>query len=222
MFSENQRDFFDSIGLQRGYRTLNDFHAASNEIIWNSGGKALLEKTFSGSIVTALQTVYPLHKWSVLMPRNRAPSRHWESNKHQREFLERLGRKLNFKQMEDWYCINYQELIENSGGGLLSKYGSSPSKLITSTFTEHEWEIHRFNTVPKKYWENLQGQREFMDWLGKGLGLKKMHHWYKITGQIFQQMGGGRLLAKYGSLSNLIPQIYPDHKWEDYRFYSKR
>lgn len=46
--------------------------------------------------------------------------------------------------MEDWYKVTSKDINANHGEGLLYIY-KSPSKLITSLISEHQWEPWRFS-----------------------------------------------------------------------------
>ncbi len=51
-------------------------------------------------------------------------------------------------------------------------------------FPDHVWLPWLFNQVPKNFWGDMKNQRNFMDWLGKRLNVKKLDDWYKITGKV--------------------------------------
>jgi len=72
-----------------------------------------------------------------------------------------------------------------------------------------------------KYWSNEENHKDFMDWLGKELNFKKMDDWYNISQKAIGENGGGSLLNKYNSLFNLVSSIYPQYKWNKFRFSSK-
>ena len=126
-----------------------------------------------------------------------------------------LRLKLELKEMKDWYKIGYEDLLQNGGSGLISKYNGSPSLLLTSVYPEHKWNLEKFSTVPKRHWD-----RSFMDWLGLELGFNKMDDWYRITSDDISKKGGsGSLNNSFnGSPSLLVTSIYPEHKWDIHQF----
>ena len=65
--------------------------------------------------------------------------------------MERLGKSLQFKEMEDWYKLTKEIIHKNNGQVLLGKYGGSLSMLVRSVYPEHIWELDRFSTLPKGY-----------------------------------------------------------------------
>ena len=53
-----------------------------------------------------------------------------------------------------------------------------------SVFPEYPWLPWKFNTVPRKFWENSENKRKFMDWLYKELQFTSMEDWYKVTPEV--------------------------------------
>src|SRR5690242_8115425 len=92
------------------------------------------------------------------------------SHQSQRVFLDRIGRKRGFTEMEDWYRVRVRDILANGGTTLLQKYRGSPTSLVCALFPEHQWVLHRFASVPHGYWEDLTNRRTFMEWLGVQLG----------------------------------------------------
>jgi len=89
-----------------------------------------------------------------------------------------------------------------------------PSKLLQEIYPEHKWILRKFGTVPKGYWDSLENQRDFVEWLGIKLGFKMMEDWYKVNVKDIAGNGGGGLLLKYtGSPHKLLEAIYPQQDW---------
>src|ERR1700722_12949120 len=131
-------------------------------------------------------------------------------------FLNELGKQLEFNKMNDWYNITACDIINGGGSGLLNKYGNSPSKLIMSIYSNHEWKQSNFNKQIG-YWNNKENQREFL--VGKQLGFNQMNDLYNITVKAIMENGGSGLLNKCdGSPSKLITPIYSNHEWKQSNF----
>jgi hypothetical protein len=58
--------------------------------------------------------------------------------------LDEAGKQLGFKCFEDWYKVKYFQLVEKGGIGLLKKYEGSPSKLVTSVYSQFQWNFSNF------------------------------------------------------------------------------
>jgi hypothetical protein len=52
--------------------------------------------------------------------------------------------------------------------------------MITTIFPEHKWLPWKFANTPKSFWDLLNNQRKFLDWVGSELGVKNLEDWYKI------------------------------------------
>lgn len=61
--SVNKKKYFDWLGQQLGYKQLEDWYNVTPDHINQQGGNGLLNN-YNGSIVAALQAVYPRHKWT--------------------------------------------------------------------------------------------------------------------------------------------------------------
>lgn len=76
------------------------------------------------------------------------------------------GNELGYVSQEDWYQITGDAIRTHGGSVLLSKYENSPSKLVTSVFSDKSWKIWKFNKVPDGFWDDSTNQKHFMEWLG--------------------------------------------------------
>lgn len=91
---------------------------------------------------------------------------------NQREFLNDAFKRMRKEKMEDWYDVSKIDLVKLGGGGILQKYGGSPLRLITTVFSEHEWNIFRFRKLPHNFW-NQTNKKKFLEWAAIELGFKK-------------------------------------------------
>lgn len=55
--------------------------------------------------------------------------------------MDKLAKKLNFKQLEDFYSLSYEELRKHGGRGLYNKYGSL-GNLMKAVYPEYPMVIH--------------------------------------------------------------------------------
>lgn len=74
-------------------------------------------------------------------------------------------------------------------------------------------------STPPGFWTNTSNHIAFFDWLFKQVGAKCMEDWYKVTAEDILSYGGGGLLNNYkNSPSKALQRVYPQHKWELWRF----
>src|SRR5688500_257370 len=71
--------------------------------------------------------------------------------------------------------------FQHGGSSLIDKYDGSPSKLITSIYSELEWNCWQFKMIPRGLWDDTRNQQEFMNWLATKVGVEKQEDWYTVT-----------------------------------------
>lgn len=92
----NQRQFFDWLYIQLGFKNMGDWYTISKNTILRKGGKSLLGR-FNDSPSKALQSVYCEHKWE-LWKFNTTPSDYWNHIDNQREYSSWLYEKVPLDQ----------------------------------------------------------------------------------------------------------------------------
>jgi len=71
-------------------------------------------RIYNGSPYSMLSTLYPKHKW--LPWRFKAtPKGWWKLQTNQRQYLDWLYKKLNYKQLSDFYSISHETILHNDG-----------------------------------------------------------------------------------------------------------
>jgi len=60
---ENHKAFFDWLGKKSGHKTLDEWYNIERRIYYKYGGMGLLRDYYSDSPATALQRIYPNHRW---------------------------------------------------------------------------------------------------------------------------------------------------------------
>ncbi len=153
------------------------------------------------------------------------PKGHWDKLSNQKIFLNDLASRLNIKDKSGWYKMTVKSFQQHGAAGLLEKYGNSPSKLLSTVFPEYlvqvysfiiikyEWDLSKFPSLPRGYWNAVSNQRAFMDDLAMKLNISDTPGWLNVTARSLQHQGGATLLDKYhGSLSKLLSTVYPEYK----------
>ena len=92
----------------------------------------------------------------------------WLNIDHQRQYLEGLKDKMGFKEMEDWYHLNWKRMNEEGAGSILKKHGGSPSLMLQSVFSNHSWKKIRFHKRTKmNYWNSKMNRMEILKYIKK-------------------------------------------------------
>lgn len=216
---DKQRNYLDALSQKLGYTSKEDWYKVSRYNFCDKGGYNLMQ-IYGKSPTNIVITVYSDHIWEMWCFK-KAPVGFWKEKDNQLKYLEWLFRKLGYTQLEDYYRISTAILRENYGRPLLSHYGGSPSRILASLYPQHPWDITKFKTVTKVYWNDKQNQLKFMDALGKELGFQQMADWYSINKANFENRGYSLLLKYRCSPSEVVMSVYPSHPWEEWKFNKK-
>eukprot|EP01118_Nematostelium_gracile_P005548 TRINITY_DN1762_c0_g1_i1.p1 TRINITY_DN1762_c0_g1~~TRINITY_DN1762_c0_g1_i1.p1 ORF type:complete len:516 (-),score=96.38 TRINITY_DN1762_c0_g1_i1:23-1516(-) len=222
-FHTTERAFFDFLTHKLGLKEKDDWYQITRQDVVNYGGEGMLKKIFQDSVVRALLMLYPDHKWFLWRFCDPIPRGMWDNTKAQREFMDHLAREENIKDMNDWYNITSTQIIGKGGGVLLYRhYQGSPSKMITSILTEHNWNLQMFRRKPKQNWDDTQLLQKLIDHLSKELQITRMEDWYQVSSIQIRKKGGGALLQRYqSSPAKMLTSLFPSHKWDLQRFTRK-
>src|SRR5690348_5157710 len=115
--TKNQRNFFHWLGKDCGFNNLEDWHKLTPDDIHSRGGNRLLHSVFNDSIVQAIETIYPEHKW---IPWNfsQLPRKYWNDPSFRRRFFAWLGEELGYKELDGSYNIKRSDVLLHGGGSL--------------------------------------------------------------------------------------------------------
>lgn len=88
------------------------------------------------------------------------------------------------------------------------------------SFPSHNWEIWRFRSTNRKFWQSKQNQLDFIRALEAHCKIESLDDWYNVTyKQIFELGGRFFFLQSFGgSLLKLVATYYPAHEWLPWRF----
>lgn len=126
--------------------------------------------------------------------------------------------------MNGWYNVTYDDFVRHGGARLLQLNDYSIAQILTSVYTEHDWDHGNFSSKSRSYWHSLGNQRMFMNKLAENLGFGKdeWEFWYGVDTETIREHGGAGLLSFYGnSLSAALLRIYPHYNWELSKFSKK-
>jgi hypothetical protein len=142
--------------------------------------------------------------------------KYWNNESNQREFMDDLGRNLNFVSMDDWYKLSVRIMNDHGGARLLDIYNNSPSKLLQSIYPNHEWHIWKFEALPKEYQVKKEEFTPFMDWMSSKLKIKHPDEWYQISSTQLKQfapLSFCKTFSQPDDLFKVLSQAYPNYSW---------
>lgn len=67
-----------------------------------------------------------------------------------RLLLEQIGKKLNVKELNDWYNVKAFEFVQEGGSNLMKMYKWDLSKILQSAYPGHYWEYWKFKDVDSR------------------------------------------------------------------------
>ncbi len=216
----NHKWYMDWLFKELNYKTIEDWYNISRDIINKKHGGGLLPNKYNHSPILMVKTIYPDYEWIEWKFKNTCKN-FWKEKENKRKYMDWLFKELNYKNMEDWYNINYYIIRDNYGARILSYYENSPRLLLEDIYPEYEWIPWKFFMISINYWDSIENQRKYMDWLFKQLEYKNMEDWYKVNrGDFKNHCGYGLLtLKKYNTnISKLLTTIYYDYDWDINKF----
>jgi len=218
-----QRAFFDHVmDKELRLRNMDDWYNVNPDSL-NSFAKKLIQAHHQSSFQRALTKIYPEYGWkSPNFKETRAGRNYWGEVSAQRQLFEEIGRKLRIKHFTDWYNVTLKEIIQHGGGTVvIGHYKSSHIQALMKLYPEYPWDPLRFQVVRRNTWKSEANRKEFMDNIGKKLGVEHWEDWYKFVQRdvLNQSRGAYSVLRNHGySLFQTLKDLYPEHPWKAYKF----
>jgi hypothetical protein len=100
---------------------------------------------------------------------------------NKREAFQELTSRLQIQEKDDWYKVTRAAIKKVGGAALLEHYSQSLFHMLKALALEHEWLEWKFAHTNRGYWNSMDNQRKYLDWLGKQLGVSELSDWYDVT-----------------------------------------
>ena len=153
----------------------------------------------------------------------RVPNGFWGCPEHRAAYMRWLGKRLQFREPDDWYALRRSHFKRNRGGALLAMvYRDSPLEAMRDFMPHRRWLPWLFGRTPQRYWAKKVNRRAYMRWLERELGIEHPDRWYDVTKQDFVEHAGHGLLANYfnHSVAAAVMEYLPRRRWQPWRFRS--
>jgi very-short-patch-repair endonuclease len=195
---------------------LDDWYNITAENIEKKYGNSFLCK--NGGFIRGLQKYYPDYEW-LPWKFNVVFKEFWNDLSNQKKYMDWLFKELKYEISEDWYNISREIIMQNYGNGLINTYGGSYQKILNTIYPELKLIPWKFNSVPMNFWNDLENQKKYTEWIFKELKYKTMEDFYELTIEAIRINYGAGLMQKYGnSVFKLLQKVYPEYKWELKKF----
>jgi very-short-patch-repair endonuclease len=155
----------------------------------------------------------------------RVPDGHWNDFANHIRFRDYVADKLDLRNPDDWYGVSTDTIRKKMrGNGLLnSKYDGQTLAFLRAVMPDVIWYPWLFKTPLKKFWEDIDIQKLYLEWLGNRLGWTTRQDYYKLTRRIIIENEGSGLLSYYNGspiqlLTALLPPPESDEEWYPWLF----
>ncbi|EFA83458.1 hypothetical protein PPL_03606 [Heterostelium album PN500] len=198
-------------------------------------GRGLLS-VYGDSVYLLLSSLYPEFEWLPWKFDN-TPKRFWSDRDNQIRYIKWLARKLEIKQLKDWYRITKLDFQENYGSSLLSLFGGSPARVVMTLIdpkdhhdnlktgmvekqqhVENKWQIWRFTCLPRAAKLDIEVLREFIQFAESHYAIESQADWYRLSWSQIRDIGGFSLVKKNGGFCQSLAKIYPEKQWNPLLF----
>ncbi len=207
----HSRSFFESFCQRRGILRVDDLYQYKAHVIKRDGGSGAICAGYGGSLVLALESVYPEYHWK---PWKFAITHQgfWDDIVHHRHFLNYISKeRLELQHPEDWYKLESRQLTDMKGLSFLNEYNGSLYQALTTVYPEYDFHPWRFIRTPRRFWIDPNNQRLFLDYLKQQCKIETVEDWLKISHNELRKHGGSPLLNQYESIAHAVNQIYYNH-----------
>lgn len=218
---QNHKKYAEWLGKHLGYKQKEDWYNVTQDIILKNNGVQCLSK-YNNSPTQFLRTIYPDYEW-LEWKFTQTSKNFWNDIENHKKYTEWLGNKLGYTEKEHWYNITYNIIAEHHGGGVLSKYNSSPIQFLKTIYPDYEWLEWKFGMASPGTWTDINNHKKYAEWLRNILGYTEPEQWYNISKSDFDNNSGGGLLSVcYNSspIKFVMDMYYPEYEWLEWKFTS--
>ena len=221
---ENQKQFMDYLKNKFQLNSLDDWYQITRKQLKENGGKSLISYYYSNDMKLLLSTIYPHHNWNfnILIKLNSIG--YFKSIENQQKFMDDLFKKLELKSIEDWNKVSMSSIINNGGKNLLYHYENDFNRCIRSIYSDIDWDSVEKprKTESIKYFELIENQRLFMNYLYEKFKLNSLDDWITISKEKIIENGGKNLFFYHQNIQSLLKEIFPFHQWNFGSIFAKK
>jgi len=192
----------------KGFEKLDNWYEKDREGILPSQFSKFISQKWNGDWVSFLEELYPgidIEFWRL----QRIPLGIWSDHNRVNQYLDWLSHILEFKNLEDWYSLTTQDLLNNFGDGLYKRYLNLYDILVIR-FPNEDVLVWKFSKVPSGTWKDKNLHLKYLEHLAVSLDFTKPQDWYRLAAVDFNRNGGGKILAHYETLVDCVRQNFPE------------
>jgi hypothetical protein len=207
----NVRRYLEWLGEELGFRTQKDWYRLTVDDVKTHRGSGLLIRHHH-SLARIMSLYFPEHEWDEWEFRRPVRSM-WDDPDFGRAYLEKLGKRLGFKEPEDWYRVKFMDFVSYQGSAMTNRFNSSPVAILRTYMPEYDWKEWLFKTPPVRWWTDREARRRYLDWLAEKLGIRSAEDWGRLRCKHFIKNRGNGLVKNYEwSVRDVLVDTFPrDH-----------
>jgi hypothetical protein len=210
---ENRRQYFEWLKTKLNIRQESDWYKLKKEDIYANGGSGIFNH--ESSHITALVNCYPEIEWQIWRFET-VPMNYWESYDNKRYYMDWVAEQCNISHIEGWYHLNSSILSSYGGRGLLSTYyDDSISRCLIDIYKDTEWQLFKFQSIPRNHWKSRDNQWKFMTWMQDKFEISSEVQWHNVTKDLIEWNHGSSFLDHFGgSMVEMLRTHYPTKSWK--------
>jgi len=88
-----------------------------------------------------------------------------------------------------------------------------------TAFPDHLWQPWMFSSLKKQWWQSLDNQRTYWQWLASAQQWKNFEDYYQATYDLVIANRGSALMRLYSSSPfRALKSAFPEHEWLPWKF----
>lgn len=174
----------------------------------NGGGDVIFH--YDHSLPKALASLFPNEKWFLHFRSDTAGKGFWKNLSNQRSFLDQLGKRLMIHELEDWYQIHKQDIVDRGGTSLLTNYyGGNLCAMLRAVYSHFDWKEHKFGKSKEEI-RVMDANRAVLEEVGRKIGVGTWEDWLSRR----ESDVSPEIVESYGSLTKALFGVFPEHDWK--------
>jgi hypothetical protein len=110
----HQRNYWDWLAEVKNIQDILDWYNIKKSDVVDRNGSSFLHKYYKGSVFEALVVSYPQTEWQPWRFHS-VPKNCWNNEDNRLKFFDWVADQMDFKDMESWYAINYDDIVWYGG-----------------------------------------------------------------------------------------------------------
>jgi hypothetical protein len=125
----------ERIGSELGVFKMDDWYSISVTTVKEQGA-SFITTHYNSSLYEALKKLFPEHDWKD-EKFAKLPQSYWKNENNQRKILEKIGRELGVRKLDDWYKISFQQFHKKKSAFVNLYYKGSLIEALQQLYPKH-------------------------------------------------------------------------------------